>query len=65
MTCPDCNTRMKCWDSACFDNITARRYKCVKCGKKRYTIEHETDRFEVLSLLNKKRQEYNKYGRRE
>lgn len=58
MNCPICKNRMKCTDSACFEDKTARRYKCYSCNHKSYTIEVQGDKFQVLELLNKKRQGY-------
>ena len=58
MNCPICRNRMKCTDSAGFGDKTARRYKCPSCNHKSYTLEVEGDKYQVLSLLNKKRQEY-------
>ena len=58
MICNSCNQRMKCIDTACDNNITARRYTCKTCNKTLYTAETKANPQQVLYILNKKKQEW-------
>ena len=65
MNCDKCETRMKCIDSACCNNITARRYKCPQCNNQLYSmelckIENIDIKYEVLKQLQNKRYSYYK-----
>ena len=65
MKCDKCEARMKCIDSACYNNITARRYKCPQCDNQLYSIElckikNVDIKYEVLKRLQHKRSGYYK-----
>ena len=56
MICPKCKARMKCMDSTNDSEgmTTARRYKCLACGEKVYTIETVESKAHVNYLLAQK-----------
>ena len=56
MICPECKSRMKCFDSA-NDPIsmrTARRYRCDTCKKLVHTMEIIYEKSEVNYILSMK-----------
>lgn len=51
MDCPKCGKKMLCRDSACINNVTARRYVCPDCKVRLHTTEKQADMYEVNQLL--------------
>lgn len=54
MDCPKCGYKMKCTNTNCEDNITGRRYKCLRCGIALYTIEKVTNSCEANNIIIQK-----------
>ena len=52
MTCPQCCSKTKIWDSRMQDDAKRRRHKCLSCGYRFTTIEIDEDLYERMVKRN-------------